>query len=156
MKAFAENTSVSVERSKAELDTLLGKAGANSRGIVSDDQQGQAIVAFALGGGKYRLSVPLPKPSDFPKSGDAPRGWHGWAETKRAQWRYRQWEQASRQRWRALILVVKSKLEIVRLGLSSAQREFMADLVLSNGQTVSEMMATPGNRLLPQSTSEGP
>lgn len=155
MKAFAENTSVSVERSKAELDTLLGKAGANSRGIVSDDQQGQAIVAFTLGGGKYRLSVPLPKLADFPKSGGAPKGWLLWSSEKRDQWRYKQWEQASRQRWRALILVVKSKLEIIRLGLSSAQREFMADLILANGQTVSEMMATPGNRLLAQST-EGP
>jgi hypothetical protein len=155
VKAFAENTSVSVERSKAELDTLLGKAGAASRGIVSDDQQGQAIVAFALGGGKYRLSVPLPKLEDFPQHKQWPQGWAGWSDGRRSAWRYKQWEQASRQRWRALILVVKSKLEIVRLGLSSAQREFMADLVLSNGQTVSEMMATPGNRLLSQST-EGP
>lgn len=47
-----------------------------------------------------------------------------------------------------MILLVKSKLEIVRIGLSSAQREFMADMILANGQTVGELMASGGGQRL--------
>lgn len=43
-----------------------------------------------------------------------------------------------------------ARSDIVRLGMSSVKHEFMADLVLANGKTVSEMMASDeGLRLLP-------
>jgi hypothetical protein len=153
MKPYAEGTEVPVSKSKVELDTLLSKCGATSRGILADDEHGQAIIAFALAGGRYRLTVPLPRLGDFPKSGQAPRDWAAWPDAKQAEWRYRRWEQASRERWRAVILLIKAKLQIVQMGLSSAAHEFMGDLILSNGQTVSELVATPGNRWLPPAGS---
>lgn len=150
MKSFASKTTCSVEKSKVELDTLLGKAGATSRGIMADDQGGQAALLFRLEGASYRLCVPLPKLGDFPAKGDAPRRWHEWSDAQQAKWRYERWEQGCRTRWRVLILLVKSKLEIIRLGASTAQREFMADLVLANGKTVHEVIADGvGSRLLP-------
>lgn len=148
MRTFAEGTSVSVERSKAELDSLLGKHGATGRGVMSDDVEGKAFVYFILGGERFQLVVPLPKLGDFPRKDQVPRGWDGWSDAKTAEWRYRAWEQACRERWRAVLLLVKSKLEIVRLGMSSVRHEFMADLVLANGKTVAEIMATDGGRLL--------
>jgi len=45
-------------------------------------------------------------------------------------------DQACRVRWRGVVLLLKGKLEIVRLGISTVEREFMADLVLPNGRTL--------------------
>lgn len=146
--AYAHKSEVSVERSKIELDTLLGKAGATSRGFFADDDAGHVQVFFRLGAGSYRLVVPHPKLGDFPASGEAPPGWHEWSDAKRAEWRYRKWEQACRSRWRVVLLLVKSKLEMVALGASTVEREFMADLLLSNGKTVHENVTGRGPQLL--------
>ena len=48
------------------------------------------------------------------------------------------YEQAVRQRWRALALVVKAKLEAVEAGISIFEREFFSDIVLPDGRTVGE------------------
>jgi hypothetical protein len=53
------------------------------------------------------------------------------------------WEQACRQRWRALALVVKAKLEAVECGISTFEEEFLAWMMLPDGSTV-------GDRMLPQ------
>lgn len=43
--------------------------------------------------------------------------------------------QRARQRWRALVLVVKAKLEAVESGISTFEREFLANIMLPNGAT---------------------
>jgi len=43
-----------------------------------------------------------------------------------------------RQKWRALALVIKAKLEAVESGISVFEDEFMAAIVMPNGRTVSE------------------
>jgi hypothetical protein len=45
-------------------------------------------------------------------------------------------EAATRQRWRALVLVLKAKLEAVASGISTLEAEFMANVVMANGQTL--------------------
>lgn len=50
----------------------------------------------------------------------------------------KEWEKACRQRWRALALVIKAKLEAVESGISVFEDEFMANIVLPGGRTVSE------------------
>jgi hypothetical protein len=50
------------------------------------------------------------------------------------------WEQATRQRWRALSLVVKAKLEAVASEITTFEDEFMAHILLPNGETVSAFM----------------
>jgi hypothetical protein len=152
---YAHGTVVSVEKSKAELDALLGKHGATSRGVMSNDTEGLVYVFFEIAGSKYQISVPLPKLGDFPSKNSQPPGWWGWTDGRRAEWRYKSWEQACRERWRAVVLMVKSKLEIVRIGMSTVQREFLSDLVLKNGRTVSEMIAGDPDRLLPAAGETG-
>jgi hypothetical protein len=44
-------------------------------------------------------------------------------------------EQACRQRWRALALAIKAKLEAVEAGITSFEDEFMAHIVLPDGST---------------------
>lgn len=139
---YAANTTVSAEKSRAELETLLSKHGSTQRGIQVDDMLGVAIVAFVVDGNKFRIEVPLPKKQEgFGKPSERPRGWYAWSEDKRRQYFTKAWEQSCRERWRAVVLLVKSKLEIVRIGMSSIEKEFMADLVLPNGKTVQQQLA---------------
>jgi hypothetical protein len=50
-------------------------------------------------------------------------------------------DQAKRQRWRALVLVVKAKLEAIALGLATFETEFLGHLVLPTGDTMGEHVA---------------
>lgn len=134
--AFAEGTEVPVEKSRAEIDGLLGKHGATQRVLAMDDERGLAIVAFTLKARQYRLELPIPTKEDvWPKAGKEPQGWHTTFDSARQNaWVDKQREQRTRERWRALVLLLKGKLEIVRLGFSTVEREFLADLVLPNGE----------------------
>lgn len=49
-------------------------------------------------------------------------------------------EQQERTRWRALLLVVKAKLESVATGLVTFEDEFLANTVMSDGQTVGDVI----------------
>ena len=151
MRAYAEGTQVSAEKSKSELDTLLAKHGATQRGVMSDDAEGTAVVFFRLHDRHYRLDVPLPKLGDYAtpaelswkqaKGKKVPQRWDHWTVAQRTQWVRWQHEQGCRERWRAVVLLVKAKLEIVQLGLSSAEREFLADLVLPDGRRMHQALA---------------
>jgi hypothetical protein len=79
--AYATGTSVTVEKTRTELDTLLGKHGATSRAI--DTNEGKAIVAFVIGGLSYKLEVPMPEGG---KPRVEPRGWWQWNESQRNAW----------------------------------------------------------------------
>jgi hypothetical protein len=48
------------------------------------------------------------------------------------------WEQAGRQKWRALVLVIKAKLEAVEAGIVTFEEEFLAHIMLPDGRTVGE------------------
>ncbi len=138
-RPYAQGTTVSAEKSRAELETILSKYGATDRGFRVNDDIGVASVMFVIDGKKYRIDVPLPKrgmaENNHPDQKN-PRGWFGWDSAKRQQFKDKVWEQACRERWRGFVLLVKAKLEAVRIGLSSVEKEFAADLMLSNGQTV--------------------
>jgi hypothetical protein len=131
---YASGTSVSVERSRMEIDSLLGKHGATSRGVATTE--GMAQVAFVIGGLHYRLDVPLPA---F-KMTKQPPGWWGWNESRREEYKAKHTAQATRERWRAILLLLKAKLEAVRMGVSRVEKEFLSDLVLDGGGTVYQAM----------------
>ena len=138
MNDYATGTKVDAERSRSELDSLLEKHGATSRGIAVDDERGMAVVGFRLGGLSYRLEVPMPVP-EKPKAGAEPRGWNTvWCQAERDAWVDKQWRQKCRERWRAILLLTRAKLEAVKLEISTVEREFMPSLVLDDGRTVYE------------------
>ena len=105
--------------------------GASQFGIVSDTDRGMAIVLFTLESRQVRLKLPLPLLAGFAKEGRR-------TCTKEAQ--IRRWERAIRERWRAMLLLCKAKLELVELGISTVEREFLADIALPNGQTVGDFL----------------
>ena len=48
--------------------------------------------------------------------------------------------QEERQRWRALLLVIKAKLEAVESGITTFEEEFLAHVVLPDNRTVGEWL----------------
>ncbi len=51
---------------------------------------------------------------------------------------HKAWEQGCRQRWRALALAIKAKLEAVECGIVTFDQEFLAHIVGPDGRTVGE------------------
>lgn len=145
MTRYAEDTKVSVEKSEAELKQLLRRHGAARIATGFDDRLGLAVVNFETSGRFVRLQIAVPTEEALRLEAEAepPHGWKGWNSAKRRDWLRRRREQIERQRWRALVLVTKAKLELVAEGLSSLEREFLADLVLPGGQTVHQALAAP-------------
>lgn len=140
---YAANTEVSVERSRAELDAILARYGATQRMVGSDDIAGQAFVLFSMAGRQVRLEMTLPALDQFlnPSRQEQPHGWGSWTSERRREWAQKRHEQAQRTKWRALVLVTKAKLELVADGMSSVEREFLADIVLPDGRRVEQVLS---------------
>ena len=131
--AYAENTSVPVEKSKAEIERILQRYGADQ--FISGWDARRAYVAFRMQGRQIKFVIELPDKSDREFTHTPGKG------IKRMESKaYAAWEQACRQRWRALALVIKAKLEAVETGITVFEDEFMAHIVLPDGQTVGEYM----------------
>ena len=131
---YAENTSVPVERSRAEIEQLLKKHGATR--FVSGWEEGRAVIAFELLARRIRFEIPVPPLEEFKtkeKWGAVRRIPDAEAERLK--------EQETRRRFRALLLVVKAKLEAVASNVSSFENEFLAFIVLASGDTVGEWLA---------------
>lgn len=82
---------------------------------------------------RIRFILPLPDPKERRFTHTEARGAPRTAEAAREAW-----EQACRQSWRALALVIKAKLEAVAAGIVSFESEFLANIVMPDGQTVAE------------------
>lgn len=135
MTKFASGTAVPVERSKAEIESTLKRYGASAFAYSTDDEHHRAIIAFRVttAAGSQRgvkMTLTLPVRGDFIKTTQ------GRSRTTGAQ--ELELQKAIRQRWRALCLVVKAKLEAVESGISTFETEWLAYLVLPNGKTVGE------------------
>ena len=57
-----------------------------------------------------------------------------------------EYEQAVKQRWRALALVVKAKLEAVETGIVTFDQEFGMHMVLPNGSVVADVVMPGVNK----------
>lgn len=134
MPRYAESTEVSVEKSRAEIERILTRYGADQ--FMTGWRDTKAMLAFRAQGRYIRFVLPLPdrgarefthiKPGCRPERQCTPE-----ELAKR-------YEQACRQRWRALALAIKAKLEAVEAGISEFESEFLANIVLPNGETLAE------------------
>ena len=131
--AYAENTSVSVDKSKAEIERTLQRYGADQ--FISGWDKHRAMIGFRMQGRQIKFIIKLPE-KDSKEFTHTPGRKNKRDESKA----YSAWEQACRQRWRALALVIKAKLEAVDTGITVFEDEFMAHIVLPDGQTVGEYM----------------
>jgi len=131
---FAAATSVSVKKSRAEIEAILRRYGADS--FLSGWQDRKAMVQFRANGRYVRFVMTMPDPNDkrFTKHKK-----HAWRDRTADEAR-RLYEQACRTAWRALALVIKAKLEAVETGITTFEHEFLAHVVLPDGQTVGQWM----------------
>jgi hypothetical protein len=126
---YAQNTNVSVERSRAEVEQILRRYDASDFFSGWSNDPPLSVIGFKIDGRMVKIQLPLPDRDDAM-----------FCKTERGRLRtkdlaYKAWEQACRQKWRALCLVVKAKLVAVDAGISTVEREFLADVVLPNGTT---------------------
>lgn len=130
MGKYAANTSVSSELSRIEIEKTLIRYGADNFAYAIS--AGKALIGFTMHERQIKFVLPLPDKEEFKLT---PTG-----RERSENSLYEAWEQACRQRWRALNLVIKAKLEAVECGISVFEDEFMANIVLPGGQTVSDFM----------------
>jgi len=129
--AYAEKTKVSTDKSRAEIERTLQKYGADQ--FMYGWDQDKAIVGFRMLNKQIRFILPMPNRNDHQFTHHS-RG----RRTDSAA--ANEFEQATRQKWRALLLVIKAKLEAVEANITTFEDEFMANIVLPDGSTVSEFM----------------
>jgi hypothetical protein len=128
LKPYAERTEVPVERSRAECEYLLQKAGAYSVATLMEPDR--IALGFKLAGRGYRIIVPLPAVAQATRDVRASHERH---EKARAQ--------ALRQRWRALALILRAKLEASLSGVTELETEFLPYAILPSGRSVAEEVA---------------
>jgi hypothetical protein len=115
MGRYAERTQVGVDQSQLQVKTMLKRAGADQIAVYESAEKW--AVAFRLDGRFYRLTIPV-------------------RDTANAQ-------QEERRAWRLVLLLVKAKLEAVKEGATTFEREFLADMMMPDGSTVAEWTARP-------------
>lgn len=131
MTRYAESTSVPSDKSRAEIERTLARYGASS--FMYGWDQERAVVGFVIGGRQVRFNLPMPDRKSREFTHTPERNLRRTAQQVEAAY-----EQGVRQRWRALALVVKAKLEAVEAGIVTFEQEFGMHFMLPNGQTVGE------------------
>lgn len=130
---YASETSVSAEQSCAEIERTLARYGADA--FIYGYEGRRAAIKFRIAGRQVRFDMEMPDPAS-----------PAFTEYMRGSCRYRRaesesrakWEQACRQLWRALALVIKAKLEATAAGITTIEDEFLAHTLLADGRTVGE------------------
>lgn len=124
---YAANTTVSVQKSRNELESTLKRYGATGFAYMT---QGQVnIIAFEMRERRVMFRLTIPDMTDN-EVRLTPAG-----KIRTVAQRQAAYEQIERQRWRALNLVVKAKLESVEAQIETFEEAFLPHLVLPNGQT---------------------
>lgn len=133
MPTYASQTNVPSDKSRAEIERTLARYGASS--FMYGWDQTRAVIAFEMNGRRLKFILPMPER-------DSREFTHTPAKNQRrsAAAAEAAYDQAVRQRWRALALVIKAKLEAVEAGIAEFEEEFLAHIVLPNGRTVGDFM----------------
>lgn len=125
--SYAENTRVPVGQSQNEIRRVLEKYKAT--GFAFGEQAGIHVVMFEMQGRRIKIVIPIPvigallPGKTYLKYNEETAG----KETRR--------------RWRCLLITIKAKLECVETGITTLEEEFLAHIVLPNGNTVGREIA---------------
>jgi len=133
MARHAAHTEVPADRSRTEIERTLTRYGATK--FVYGWQDEAAIIACELRGRQVKFALPLPS-----KASRAFTLTPGRKRLRTPEQALQAWEQATRQCWRALALIIKAKLEAVASGVTTFEDEFSARFMLPNGNTVGQWL----------------
>lgn len=106
-----------MSKTRGEIEGLLTRHGAAQILSGIDHQRRSGFVGFTMEGRQFRIPL-LPRED-----------------------RNRNREQVEREQWRALLLLIKGKLEYIAAGMTTAETEFLAHVVLPGGSTVGAELA---------------
>ncbi len=139
---YAAQTTVSSEKTKMEIETIIKKYGAEQ--FISGWSNAAAVIGFSMKGKMVKFFLPMPDPKDksFFRTPTGRVRHSGSADAAK-----QAFEQAVRQRWRALLLVIKAKLEAVEAGITTFEEEFLAHIVMSDGTTVAQWAIPQVNQM---------
>jgi len=124
---YAKDTTVSVDRTLEEIRSTIKRCGAVK--LATFEHETHAGIAFEMKNRRVRFILPLP---------DKKAGMVKVNQSRATQYSQRTYDQAVRQRWRALLLCIKAKLESVEAGIESFDEAFMSQIVLPSGKTMGE------------------
>lgn len=139
MSRYADRTTVTVASSRSDLYKLLQRYGAVET-LLHEKPDG-IRVGFVYRGLRIAIPFTLPLPKDFDSNA--------------------KWEAELRRRWRVVLLVIKSKFEMVEEGAEDVTHAFMPYLMLPSGAIVSEeviptIMETYRTGKMPMTLLPGP
>lgn len=126
-KKYAAGTTVSIGRSREEVERLLRNYGAGS--FMYGTQGDKAAVMFEMRERQYRIELEYPPLTSFV------------SPQRNRQQVQAAYEAEQRRRWRSLVLVIKAKLEAVNSDITTIEEEFLAHAVMPNRQTVWQWLA---------------
>ena len=132
-RRYAEGTNVPVEKTKAEIETLLRRHGASAFAQAWDEEHGMAIFQCRIKGRMIKFEVKDPDPANYKRK---PRTY----TNREPHIVARLVDQELRRRWRARLLITKAKLEMIEAGDTTFDAEFMADIMLPDGTTMGRAM----------------
>lgn len=127
--SFAKATSVPASRTQEEIRRTLEKYKAT--GFMFGESIGQAMCAFEMNGRRIKFVLALP----IAGSPSSTNKYRKMSQDECAQ--------KIRTSWRCLLLAIKAKLECAASGISTFEQEFMAHIVMPDGQTI-------GQHIIPQ------
>lgn len=127
MGKFATDTSVSTDKTLAEIMTVLRRYNA-TKTVYGMDADYVTIV-FEMKGKRVRFLMPLPTQADAEVKIN---------QSNKTRFSHSAYEQKVRSMWRSLLLTIKAKLESVESGIETFEDAFMAQLVLPDGRTMGE------------------
>jgi len=111
MGEYAARTKVPAERTRLEIEHIMQQRGADQ--FFSGADKDRAMLAFRIRERHMRFTLPLAG-SRSPQQVNS--------------------------RWRALLLVIKARLEAIDLGIMTFEEAFLAETVLPDRSTVAETM----------------
>lgn len=116
-RRYASRTKVPANQTRNEIESLLAKNGATGFLYGADGEH--AMIAFAMNGWRLKFLMPLPTAKRLSETQVA-------GETRR--------------RWRALLLIIKAKLEAVASGIVAFEREFLPYISTNGNATVADQV----------------
>jgi hypothetical protein len=132
--AYAEKTEVAVEKSIAEIISMVKRSGAQR--VMQYEEPESFTIQFELRERMVKFRVVLPTIDQMPRV-------NGNNVSLDARQRLDRLAQAHRQKARALMLVIKAKLESVESKVESFEQAFLPNVVLADGKTVYERIKEP-------------
>jgi hypothetical protein len=131
--AFAKGTTVAIDTTAQQIKAMLRKAGAVAFATLEEDQS--AAIAFRLHDLNIRMTIPMPDRYARRFTHTEERGIERSDDAAE-----KLWEQGCKERWRALHLCVKAKLEAIDAGVETFEDAFLAHVQTETGQTIGERL----------------